>query len=274
MMFTPEAVALAPWSFSKTNMAFECSFKFNLKHTQKIKEPKSGDTKELVIGRLLHKAIELMLVHGYETAEPAILRAIESEPATFEEKSDVLCYEEHLNDFNKRLSSFKEEHRVAEENQLVEQRVAFTKDFRPSDFWSPHCFFRGVWDLGLMTKSGYLVILDHKRRGSSDMAKYEKQLKSYAVMAAAMYPSIKGVAPAIHIIANKEISWGTTYSRQQIEDELKPGFIQWVNEAAVKAREDVIVIGDHCKYCAYKDSICKPERVIRRKNKTGIVTLE
>jgi len=263
--FTEKALALAPWSYSKARMALECPFKFGLKYVKKTKEPPQARSKELEIGKALHKALEYVM-NGMP-ASAAIDETLNIVILTADEQDEYFASYDKIVEFSARIKRFKAQHGISRNRQFVEQRVAIAADFTPAAYWNDdkRTVFRGQWDLGMYSKSGYMVVVDHKRRGAADIDKYEKQLKSYAVTALALHPTIAGVKGAVHFIERGEILWAPTYSAEQIREEIQPEFVEWINKAADEHTSDTIHVGYYCKWCPFKDSICLPERSARRK---------
>jgi hypothetical protein len=237
-----------------------------------MKEPPQARSKELEIGSALHKALEFVL-NGMEP-EAAIEEALNHIILTSDEQDEYYASFDQIIEFASRITRFKKLHGISANRQYVERRVAISSEFEPAAYWNDDkkTVFRGQWDLGMHSKSGYMVVIDHKRRGKAKIEYYEKQLKSYAVTALALHPNIKGVKGAIHFVESGEILWAPTYNVDQIIEEIQPEFVSWVNEAAETHDSDTIAVGNYCRWCPYKDTVCLPERKARRKEarETGV----
>lgn len=262
--FTEKARALGPWSYSKARMSFECPYKFGLKYIQKEKEPPQARSSELEIGSALHKALELM-VQGMP-ADDSVEEALSHVVLTADEQDQYYACHDQLTAFETRIDQFKKKHGITRNRLYVERRVAITDDFKPGSYWNNEgeTIFRGQWDLGMYSNSGYMVVIDHKRRGKAEIAHYEQQLKSYAVTAMALHPELKGVKSAIHFVESGEILWADTYSAEHINTVIRAEFIDWINKAAEESESGTIAVGHYCRWCPYKDTICLPERKARR----------
>lgn len=251
-------------------MALECPYKFRLKYMDKEKTPSSATSADLVIGSAIHKALEL-IAKGTDPEESVDLaldemaEARDSRPLTSSEKEEYYAYNDQIVGFAGRLAAFKQKHKVDNRTLWAERRVGMSSSFKPAGFFRDRTiFFRGVWDLAMLSKNGYMVVLDHKRRGKPVLERYTTQLKQYAITAQVLYPQIKGVASGIHFVETAHIMWAPTYTAEQIRDELRPEFVQWINDAAEAVPSNTIGIGNYCRWCDYKDLFCLKERTRRR----------
>lgn len=147
-----------PWSYSALTAFETCPRRFELTRvSKKVVEPQTEAT---IWGNKVHKALELY-AKGEKPLPP-----------------DMEKYGRYV----KKIMSY-------EGKRVVEERVALTKDFRPTKWMAKDVWVRGIIDIGVVgSERAYLLDWKTgKRKPDSD------QLMLFAALAFAMYPWIDSV---------------------------------------------------------------------------------
>lgn len=150
--------AVLPWSYSSLSAFETCARRFYLTRiTKQVIEPQSA---AMVWGNSVHKALEDAVAGTAPLAE------------RFKEYAPIVA-----------------KVRAATGKKQTEQKFALTKAFRPTTFFAPDAWFRGVIDLAVVgTKTA--VIADYK---TGKVKTDGDQLKLFAGAAFALYPWVEKV---------------------------------------------------------------------------------
>ena len=147
-----------PWSYSALTAYETCPKRFEL--TRVTKQVVEKQTEATLWGNKVHKALE----HFAKGTKPL--------------PPDMESYGRYV----KKIQSY-------EGKRVVEERVALTKDLRPTKWMAKDVWVRGIIDIGVVG-SNRAYLLDWKtgkHRPDSD------QLKLFAALAFAMYPWVDSV---------------------------------------------------------------------------------
>lgn len=246
---------LGPWSLSKAQTALTCPFKFQKQYVEKEKgtiQPKSSAG---LIGSAVHKVLEHALkgipVSGAFTR---MWKSRDGKNLTTTEKEDVRSFAHNIRSFVDRINEFKSKQKVA--TTLVEHKFGLSVDNEPVGFWdNSRVFFRGVWDLGMITASKYVAIVDHKTGSPQPIQKYQDQMWSYAISALSIEPELRGVQSGIHFVSTEEIVWDKMIKRGRIEAELIPWLETFLERSAKSASNPIAKKSWLCNFCQFTD-IC------------------
>lgn len=231
MEFSELALKYAPWSLSKAQTALTCPYRFDLKYIHKRKgmvPPKDSARK---VGIAAHAALEMVL--GGKDLKEAMIKAAVDENLTSTETEDLRSLGHNIKNFIERLGTFKKKKGVNE--QHVEKKFGLTRGMRPTKFFGKSVFFRGVWDLCLISEDSskkYLIVIDHKSGRTKDLSYYTDQLKLYSLAGIHLFPDIAGVQSAIHFIPDENIVWSTYNTAAIIRKLYYPWYIDLLNKAA------------------------------------------
>jgi ATP-dependent exoDNAse (exonuclease V) beta subunit len=275
LQFSPEAKQFAPWSMSKAEAAKNCSFAFNLRYVKKVKGVSPPASAASRIGKAAHEVLEGVLKWNgsapLKQIAPLIKRAKVDHELTTPEIDEVMALTHAIANFQNRIEKYQRSKGVTD--TFVESRFGLRVDLSPTEFWGKtipgrvddrgkpvkDVFFRGVWDL-LMLTSGYAIIIDHKSgvapKDTSDIkAHYAHQLNLYAVAALARFPQILGVQSALHFLQSEEIIWGDMAMSDHIRKELVPWYVEYINKSANAIAANTPQKGWYCAFCDYT-SVC------------------
>lgn len=245
----PVLMNQAPWSPSKVDKAMQCALAFHYRYTDKVKQSSNTYSR---IGTAAHRAQELIL-EGSGATDALKIAVDESTDLTNAEIEKVRMFRDALVGFHKKLERFKHKHGVTK--VMLEEKWAITSNFEPCDFFDKTGMVRGVVDLALLTKDGYVIVIDHKSGKKKPVDKFQLQLDTYAVMALAHFPECKGVQPALHFMAHEKILWDSMRERDHITDVLQPWLQQRLTRAGEKVVDRTPGTGWWCGWCDYK-SMC------------------
>ena len=251
-MYKQAVIDLGPWSLSKAQTAVNCPYKFRKQYIEKAKgsaEPKSSAG---LIGTAVHKVLERALKN--KTVTDAFAEALVGDELTTVEKEDVKSFAHNVRAFCERMDKFKQQQKVTK--TYVEHKFGLSTDLEPVGFFdNSRVFFRGVWDLGMVTASKYVVIIDHKTGAPQPIQKYQDQMWAYALSALSTEPDLRGVQPAIHFVGTEEIAWNKMINRGQIEADLIPWLGTFLEKAVASAERGTPKKSWLCNFCQYID-IC------------------
>jgi len=175
--------------------------------------------------------------------------------------------DEEIESFLRRLDAFCQRNGAVE--RFVERKWAIRYDGTSTGFFDNDVFFRGVVDLGILTKNKDLFVIDHKSGKAKDPKKYYwKQLHAYCVLGAANIPGIDGVRPGIHYLQGDEaqrIQWLDYKNIKDISDKMLPWLLEYVdgcagNLASFEARPRQPW---PCSWCGYRGG-CEPFQEMTR----------
>lgn len=176
------------WSFSSLKTFTTCPKKYY--HIKVLKDIKEPEGEQALYGKIVHEAAELYVRDGVEI--PAKFAFIKpSLDSLLKMPGEKLC----------------------------EFKLALTEKLEPCDFFSPHCWFRGVADLIILDREkGEARVIDYKL-GKSRYADLG-QLELMALAIFKMFPEIKKVkggllflaenkfVPAVYEVEQQHRYWG------------------------------------------------------------------
>lgn len=258
----------APWSVSKAELAETCPKQFELKHV--LKAPEEAVAAENKVGTAAHSVLEHRL--GGATAKAAKLATLEKTPLTTTEMEDLQVLDDAIEAFVRKFELFCRTYGVTQ--VLREQKWAIKDDGTPTGFKDPDVFFRGVVDLGAITRDGILTVIDHKSGVAKDIhrfGKYNKQINVYAVMGLANLPNIAGVRGAIHFLQGPEemrLQWMNFVDAKRINQLLLPWLFDFVNKCSANLKVQPFVAKPTlrkwpCNYCPYRPSCGAHQDLLR-----------
>lgn len=249
MGFPEHVLKHGPWSISKAGVIEHCSLQFDFKYKQKLKELVTFE--ESRVGIAVHKALELAL--GGTPLKTAFLHAQDQCELTHDEIERMLTFRDQIERFVRRMVGFRMQHGVLPQNVFIEKKWGLTADFTGAGFFDKTVFFRGVVDYALLTAKNDLIIIDHKSGKEKDLSHYENQFRSYALMALAQVPNLRGVQTAINFVMSDNLVWNKYTKAETIREVYQP----WLVEHMTKACEGLLAPpaptkGWWCNWCGFK----------------------
>lgn len=248
MLTIPEHVLkYAPWSISKAGVIEKCSLQFDFKYVQKMAELVTFEQSR--VGVAVHAALEMVL--GGTDQKKAFLIAGDNSELTTDELETLQTFWDQVTRFKRWVDSFKKKQGVGK--VYIEQKWAVRPDFTGTEFFDRGGFMRGVVDFAMLTAKNDLIIIDHKSGKVKDIEQHATQLKTYAIMALAMMPDIRGVQSAINYVMHDKMDWAKYIPASVIREEYQP----WLIEHLTQACEKLLVPpkaakGWYCDWCPYK----------------------
>jgi hypothetical protein len=222
----------APWSFSKMEMAESCPAQFRHKVILKTAAaPMPSDNK---VGIVAHTILEHR-VKG-TPAHEARKNALDQSPLTSQESEALRMLDESMEDFLKRFDTFCKREGV--HKILSEEEWAFTDAYKKTGFFDKDVFFRGKMDLGAVTRSQDLFMIDHKSGMAKPLERDQKkrqQLQAYAVLALVNVPNIQGVRGGIHFMQGSpelRLQWTAYIPAARVRELYVPWLFGRINSAA------------------------------------------
>jgi len=250
MKFSELTLEFAPWSLSKAQTALTCPFRFDLKYVHRVKGKTPPKDSARKVGIAAHAALEMIL--GGKDLKEAMIKAAVDEELTSIETEDLRSLGHNINNFIERLNTFKKKKDIRE--QHVEKKFGLTRDLKPTKFFGKDVFFRGVWDLCLISgdpPKKYLIVIDHKSGRTKDLSYYTDQLKLYSLAGVHLFPEIAGVQSAIHYIPDENIVWSTLNSGKIIKEIYTPWYMDFLNKAAAVIPTKQAQKCWLCPFCEY-----------------------
>ena len=154
----PSQNKVLPWSYSSLTAFETCPRRYHITRIAKlVKEPQTTAT---IHGNEVHKALE-DAVSGKAKLAPK--------------------YADY--------SGIVERIREAKGKKLVEQKFALTSSFKPTDFFAPNAWVRGVVDVAIINPTS-AVVLDYK---TGKVKLDQDQLKLFAATTFALHPYVETV---------------------------------------------------------------------------------
>jgi hypothetical protein len=255
----------APWSISKAGLEGTCPKQFQYKYIDKTAAEVAAHSTSRV-GTTAHKILELCA--GGTSKKAAITTAVEENKLTINEIETLATMQDNIDAFLVKFDFFCKENGVTE--VLLEKQWGLDSDGNAVGFKDPNCFFRGVVDLGVVTRDKDLVVIDHKSGKASDISKgdkYKKQLNSYAVMGLANVGDIGGFRGAINFLQGKDlIQWLPYVDAEHIKNRLTPWLFRHINEMAanlVAQYEARPKLRWPCEWCSYQLSCSSYQEMVR-----------
>lgn len=259
----------APWATSKLELAVSCPQQFNLKYIQKA--PADAIRSENKSGLVAHSILEQRVVGVSD--EDARKKALAATPLTSTELESLQTYRAPIEAFLRRFDAFCKANGASQ--LFIEHKWGLTIDGKPTRFHTvkeyrgmlfgaeqkrakgeavdeavvreaqaaidagttadSDPFFRGVVDLGVLTRDSDLFIIDHKS-GRVEKVKYkQKQLDQYAILGAAHLPNLAGVRCGVNALGNppeSQLQWLPYVERSVIERAYVPWLYRYINECA------------------------------------------
>jgi CRISPR/Cas system-associated exonuclease Cas4 (RecB family) len=241
-----------PWSISKAGTIEKCSLQYDFKYgPNKIKEVKPSDESRL--GVAVHTALEYALTGT--AVKLAFQIAADEKELTTDEVEQLQAFFDQVDRFVKKMLILRQKQGVMPQNVLIEKQWALTPDFKGTGFFDKRLppFFRGVVDYALITRGNDVIIIDHKSGKQKDLSYYETQFRSYALMALAHIPELRGVQTAINFIQTDKLEWNPYVKASVIRETYMP----WLIEHLTKCCEGLLAPpvakkGWYCDWCGYK----------------------
>lgn len=248
MIEIPEyVIEHAPWSISKVGVADKCGLYYDFKYVQKIRVDDS--TSATRVGSAAHAILEHML-KGAESIRHCHNKAVQEFSLTTNEQEELGALQDAIESFLRRFDRFRKKKGV--KDLLIEERWAITRDFKPTAFFSDDAFMRGVVDVGAITESGTLAIIDHKTGKTQEMQYHLPQFNTYEVMGLSIFPDITGAQSAVHYVKTEEIQWGKRHSAEEIRKNLYPWLIDYLARRTMKVSSvPSPTTGWWCNWCPY-----------------------
>jgi len=267
----PDEIALtlegqAPWSASKMKCLQKCPFQYYLKYVLKFKLPADyqiqDDPLSANLGKAAHEILEVLVIGKPLDAAYKIVkeRYVGKKILTEQEwvdGVDSLYYNIHK--FEERITTFSRQNPV--KRVLTELRMAITRDYQPTGFFSDDVWFRGVIDLILMLVCKDVIIIDHKKGGGMGGTRYyEEQLNIYKILFHFGVEPVTGAQSGIHFIEAGEVNMADYHNSDQIESDLKTR-LEWNMQGAIDTVKEIGFFkhkrGGPCKWCEYDKAGCK-----------------
>ncbi len=262
----PDIYAWGPWSSSKLKCLQKCPFQYYLRYILKAKIPAhwqiQTDPTSANVGKAAHQILEYVLVGktvdaAYKKTKEDYLRDKLLTEEVWAEKVDILYY--NINNFKERIEAFAKRNPI--KRVLTELRIAITKDYEPTGFFSDDVWLRGVVDLVIMLECNDAIVFDHKTGGGLGGVKYyTAQLDWYKVLFHFGINRVNGVQTGVHFIAAGDVSMDVYSPANAIENNLKNS-LEMSLEGAIDKLKDLgyfkHIRGGQCKWCDYDQVGCK-----------------
>lgn len=262
------AQTFAPWSISKSELAETCPKQFEYKYIMKAPEDVVPSANR--VGTAAHRVLELRL--GGMSAKDAKKQALEEHPLTDTEGDDLRALEDAIDAFLKKFEKFCAANGVVK--LLLEQKWGVDANGEACDFFDKEkVFFRGVIDLGVITASNDLIVIDHKSGVAKDIdknQKFKRQLNSYAVMGLAHVKDLAGARGAINFLQgpeDKRIQWLDYVSADRISTVIRPWLFAYISFCAESLKKVPYVAKPKakwpCSYCSFRPSCSAYQEMLR-----------
>ena len=169
------------WSYSQLKNFETCAKRYY--HYDLAKDVRDPETDAIREGNVLHKAFEQRVAKGVELPpgmaryEPLLAEIVEA-PGT----------------------------------AYVEQKLALTSSFQPSEYFGPAVWFRTVVDLAKVREDGVATVVDYK---SGKVATDPTQLELIAMTVFAHMPKVHEVRAALAFVVHQHID-ARSYTRNDI----------------------------------------------------------
>lgn len=246
------------WSVSKLKTLEKCPLQFFLQYCVKLAVVGEEDPDSVLnrnAGSALHRILELMF-EGHTFAEAEEMgRAENIEAVTPERWAFVEKHYPNVKSFRRRMGVFEENHPI--DYIEPELKIAITRDYKPTGFFSEDAYFRGVIDLPIQLLNDDAIVIDHKRGGSPayGLKYHQAQLSTYHVLYHFGHRRVRGIQSGIHFMEAGSVVMGKYTKGTDIEN-LMPAWLDAKIETAVKnvteAEAFYPVKGTACTYCNFK----------------------
>lgn len=244
---------LAPWSTSMASNAINCPRAFDLKYRKKAQRVEPAPDSQTV-GTVVHRVCEIAMQGA--PLNRAFTLTLKSFDLTHNMQEEVLTFRDAVEDFMRRLESFKTQFKVKQ--TFSEKKLAITPDFKPTTFFDKKSLFRGVIDVTLITGDNRCIVIDHKTGAQKPMHMHQDQLEGYAVILTVNHPTLKSVLAGLNYLGGepqpngKRIAWARTHETKDINTRLRQGLIKHLTRAADSAQSDEPKKGWMCNFCGYR----------------------
>lgn len=255
---------MGAWGPSRIKSLNNCPLKFLLQTLLRVsynpertdEEVKDDPSKYFSkVGSTAHYILELM-AQG-EEYEDALSKAKDKylEEVTIHHWDLVEELGVNIQQFIQRIRLFGIDNPI--EAMETEVAIALDSNWEVLPNTSKNAYFRGIIDLPVRLKNKDVLLIDHKRGGSSSygIRMHEFQMKSYALMYCSANKDIRGVVPMIHYIQEGTIAKGDYASRDKVLNEFSKtidsaihGAVDYVNELGKFKHKS----GSYCSYCDFK----------------------
>lgn len=255
-MASTRALAKAPWSASKIELALRCPRAFFYRYVDKV--PEIEVMPEARIGKAIHAALE----HALKGAPMAVAMAEAKNMLDGELSDDKLDrVAEKITAFLSRIHNFRERRRVSRE--AVEVQIAVRDNATSTAFFAQDALYRGVLDAAFTYDGGNVAIVDHKTGFRLKSLRIADQLQGYAALAAAHFRNVRRVWLGIHWVNDAAVEWAPALAATDIQTEIWPRVVESI-EAAALAVEDGPrpAPAEHCLRCSYR-TICPAGKEVR-----------
>lgn len=239
---------------TKMGVIEKCNLQFDFGYGPG-KRPKSDPSTSGRMGTAIHKAQELNL--SGVPIKQAFLHAADEGELTSDEVEELETFHDQILRFTAKMVRFNAKHGVRPQNVMLEHRWGMTfPDLKKVDFFDNAGFMRGGLDYAVITNKNDMVIIDHKSGREKDLAYFETQLRIYALLALARFPTIRGVQTAINFTQTDNLVWNAHVKAATIREE----YVPWLLEHMIKACQGLLepvapAQGWYCQWCEYK-SVC------------------
>lgn len=210
------------WSFSRWNVYNTCPRQYKYKFIDKMKEPQSpamarGNNIHLEAAKYLQRA------DGYDQ----VPESCQVFAAEFKELRDL--------------------------DPIVEQKWAFTKNWKPTDYFGAKTQLRAILDAGVDYGDGYIEVIDHKtgkKYGSN-----EDQVELFALVAMSKFPYAKHITTRLWYLDSPSSAEGEVIKEFDagLRDELQ---VKWDRRTEAMKNDDLYAPrpNDKCRWCHFRRS--------------------
>lgn len=259
MEWDPRVLAHAPWSVSKAGTLSHCARQYWHKYVQK--HPEEGKSTQSQVGVAAHEVQERVLREGPSQAQEVLRETVTKHELSRAEELEVSARFPAVLDYAERIQKFKEDQGVVTE--LIEYKLAMTPDATSCAFFEKTGVLRGVIDHALLTRSGVLVVIDHKSGKRKPIAQHSTQFYAYMALVYANFPHVQGVQSAINYFGAPRLDWFPKFGgasgpwpRVDIERHVFPWLNKYLNGltrqlAVVDSGEPPAETGWQCEWCGY-----------------------
>lgn len=255
-MASTRALAHAPWSASKVDLALRCPRAFYYRYIDRV--PEIEVMPEARIGKAIHAALEHAL-KGTPVPEAMAEAQALLDGELSPEKLDRVAGK--ITAFLARIDDFRARHRVFRE--AVEVQIAVRDNGSSTAFFAGDALYRGVLDVAFAYDAGCAAIVDHKTGVRLKSLRIADQLQGYAALATASFRNLRRIWLGIHWVNDAAVEWAPPLSATTVQSEIWPRVIEGI-EAAALAVEDGPrpAPAEHCLRCSYR-SICPAGKDVR-----------
>lgn len=245
----------APWSVSKANISKQCPHRFYLQYVKKVKVD-VPPTQEALVGIAAHSALEYAIgSNGKLSVARCFKLAITEHSLTTREIEIVRGFQPAVENFMQKLKIYRHRHNA--DLPIIEQKLAVDFEGNPIKFWDNSGLIRGVVDMSLRFKGRpHALIIDHKTGKERELAYFEKQFDTYALLMRAAIPELEAIKLGINFIKADRIDFKKGMLDVRDVQALLNKVLSFLNETTREADNHKLVRpGPLCNWCDYK-SVC------------------